>query len=184
MTRCRSYGEDTPFSEWMRENRRMPSYSRECGFVATDNDFTLHRYMVSRDAMGTRDVQPIMQLEVKTRNGVPSKSQQDTLWKRHMFRGQRGSSPVIWNFGVYIVSMSGERPDASDEIRWGSFRPNGSLRWRFVTMETLEKLMLFEVDPDTFQSQAFRRHHKTQKTWIQVTSPLGFEYTKPVLKRS
>lgn len=184
MTRCRSYGEDTPFSEWMRSNPRMPSYSSECGFVATDNDFTLHRYMVSRDAMGTRDIQPIMQLEVKTRCGVPSKSQQDTLWKRHMFRGQRGSSPVIWNFGVYVLSMMDERPDTSAEMRWGAFTKSGSLRWTSIDLLQLEKLLLFEIDPENLKPQAFRRHHKTQENLVKTISPLGFEYLKPVVTKS
>lgn len=48
----------------------------------------VHRYLSEVDGAGTRDVQAIMQIEVKTSMSTPTPSQLDTLMKLNMFRGE------------------------------------------------------------------------------------------------
>ncbi len=67
MTRMRSYGQDLPFCDWLRHHEGLPAVSADCGFVATDVDLAIHRYLTEVSGSGTREVQNLMQLEVKTR---------------------------------------------------------------------------------------------------------------------
>ena len=52
MVRERMYGSDTEFCAWMRSCKDLPSYGDTFGFVASDNDVTVHRY---RKPRGERD---------------------------------------------------------------------------------------------------------------------------------
>ncbi len=56
MTRSRMFGSDVPFCDWMRSNPELPSYSAShaIGFVATDVDVLVHRYLTKVDSIGTR----------------------------------------------------------------------------------------------------------------------------------
>lgn len=178
-TRNRIYGSDTPFCEWMRRQSDLPACSRDCGFVATDNDITIHRYLTQlRDSVGTRDIQALMYIEIKTRNGEPTKSQRDTLRKIHLFRGTKtyqGQHIRFW--GYYILSMSGTDPDNSSIIRWGRFqsKEDDKIIWTQIDIETLKKLLRFDVHPDNFTRRPFRRHHTLDRLYIlEERMPLGF----------
>lgn len=175
MTRDRVYGEDTEFSRWMRSNKNLPSYSSDCGFVATDSDFLIHRYMTVVDGKGTREVQGIMHLEAKTRGATPTKSQADTLFKLNAFRGDKRIGNKVRYFGVSIVSFSGTSPIDSHTIHWGRFRKNtSSIKYTEVTVEQLESLLLFERCPDSLQRNPYRRHHKSHELIVEEHLPLGF----------
>lgn len=172
MTRSRAFGEDTPFSHWLRTNENMPSTK----IVATDADMIIHRYMTVVDSEGTRDIQSIMTLEVKTRGGSPSSSQADTLFKVHRSsytpRLIQVNGELVKNWGVSILSMAGTSPDNSEWLVWGRFLEDGSIDWgdkfgdRYIDLDTLEKLLSFEIGPDDRRSNPLRRHHKT-RTIIQ-----------------
>ena len=191
MTRERMYGSDTEFCNWMRSCPELPSYSKDFGFVASDNDVTVHRYMTSVDSVGTREVQGIMQIEVKTRQGKPSPSQMDTLSKLNLFEGHKIINGVYVNFfGVFLLILSGTNPDDSSEIWWGSipskrfFSNPMDIRWTLIDKQKLVRLLCFELHPINLTDKAFRRHHKTQEILAVEMTPLGFEVEKKLIKRS
>ena len=136
----------------------------------------IHRYMTVVDSEGTRDIQSIMTLEVKTRGGSPSSSQADTLFKVHRTsytpRLINVKGELVKNWGVSILSMSGTSPNDSENLVWGRFRQDGSIDWgdrfgdRYIALNTLERLLSFEIGPDTREANPLRRHHIT-RTYTQ-----------------
>lgn len=195
--RHRIHGSDTPFSDWLRRQEKLPASSNEIGFVATDNDLTLHVYKEPVDEIGTREIQSMMHVEVKTRGGMPTSSQKDTLWKLHhhfMRKGNNGKpgqmvfnqSILIRHFGVSIVVLSGESPEDSETIQWLRFNRNPRKRndvW-IIDKTRLIELLRFDVHPDNFDKKPFRRHHKTREIIVDELTPLGFVIQKRVLQRS
>jgi len=124
MTRSRMFGSDVPFCDWMRSNPELPSYSAShaIGFVATDVDVLVHRYLTSVDGVGSRQVQSLGQIEVKTHGGDIHKSQRDTLYKSHVF--SEGTQTIAGQYcrhwGVACLFMSGT-PSRPDETAAGRF---------------------------------------------------------------
>lgn len=192
MTRERFYGSDTEFCAWMRSCADLPSYSKDFGFVASDNDITIHRYMSCVDNIGTREVQGIMQIEVKTRLKIPESSQMDTLSKLNLFCGQKKKDGVdIRFFGVFILVMEGTTPDDSENMWWGVI-PKGkvfsnavkNIKSYQINKKMLIKIMRFDVHPRNLTPEPFRRHHKTSEIMVSKISPLGFEYDEKITKKS
>lgn len=191
MTRERIYGSDTEFCEWMRNCKDLPSVGRDFGLSASDNDVTLHRYMTSVDQQGTREVQALMQIEVKTRRGKPTTAQMDTLSKLNMFCGQKDTDQgVVRFFGVFLLVMSGVDPDTSEYMWWGVI-PKGlieqdaaKIEWHQIDKQKLIELMRFDRHPRNLKTLAFRRHHASRTIYEQQQTPLGFEVWKPVTHRS
>jgi hypothetical protein len=191
MTRQRMYGSDTEFCAWLRSCKELPSVGKDFGLSASDNDVTLHRYMTSVDAIGSREVQAIMQLEIKTRQGKPTFSQMDTLSKLNMFCGEKQTKEGhVRFFGVFVLILDQTTPDDSQKMWWGQIPKSlvvtdaSRLKWRMINRETLIELLRFERHPRTFETQAFRRHHKTSSIMQVVQTPLGFSVEKEFLKRS
>lgn len=192
MVRERMYGSDTEFCAWMRRCKELPSYSRDFGFVASDNDITIHRYITSVDGVGTREVQGIMQIEIKTRKGKPSESQTDTLTKLNLFNGDRRVGGVsIRFFGVFVLVLSGTSPDDSDAMWWAAppkdrfFKDAAMMRITEINYQMLIDILRFERHPRNLNDrQPFRRHHKTSLFVETETTPLGFEVDKLITKRS
>ena len=158
---------------------------------ASDCDVIIHRFMSSVDGMGTREVQAIMQVEVKTRTGKPPSSQMDTLCKLNLFNGQRETRQgVVRFFGVFFLVMDGTSPDDSERMWWGVipeasiFTDPKQIQWRPITYFQLVKLLRFDIHPRNLQPNPFRRHHKTREIWETHVMPLGFTIERPVLKRS
>ena len=195
MTRARFFGSDTPFCGWIRACPELPSVGNNLGFSVTDNDVILHRYMTSIDKIGTREVQCLMQLEVKTRSGKPRESQMDTLTKLNLFHGtkihiDRGITYTIRYFGYFILVMSDTTPDDSEKMWWGSI-PFGivsnnanKLKWVRINKTLLIQLLRFDINPRTFEKIILRRHHKTSHFYEQVKAPLGFMVEEHLIKRS
>lgn len=186
MTRQRLYGSDVPFCDWMRKHPELPSYSSSMGFAASDADVFIHRYLHVVDANGTRDIQSLAMLEIKTRNGEPTWSQADTLYKLHqsMVGTKEIESVIVWNFGVSFISISDERPDKSDCIKWGRFQGASKVRWRKIGLDLLLDLLKFERHHDNLEKNPFRRHHKTSEIWRLAPQPLGFMWPERIVKRS
>lgn len=184
-TRDRIFGSDVPFCAWMRSCKLLPSFSTDCGFVATDTDAFIHRYMVSIDSVGSREVQPMMMLEVKTRQGDPSDSQLDTLRKINMFSGSKRlkDGTTVRRFGVAFLKMSGTSPDDSQSMWWGRFK-NDAIRWKPINARQLIDLLRFDIHPDSFTRKPLRRHHLTQDVITRQRMPLGFETEVLVTRRS
>lgn len=180
MTRMRVFGSDKPFCDWVRHCRFLPSSSFEFGVCIDDVDLIVHVYKTPVDAVGTREVQSLMFLEVKTRGGELLMHQQDTLKKLNWFRGIKNG---VRHFGVSVLKMSGTTPIKSQNIWWGRFK-NDSLAYRKIDVATLIELLKFNMHPDNLGRRPFRRHHKTQTIVEQETTPLGFVCDLKKTKRS
>lgn len=188
MTRDRIYGSDAPFMAWCRSCDELPSYSRECGWVQTDVDTFLHRYISSVDGVGTREVQCMMELEVKTRGGELTTSQADTYRKKHAmtipslkFYGQS-----LVNYGISILRLDGASPTDSKLFNWGRFQRSSDTEifWRQITAEQFIHLLRFEIHPDTLKEISFRRHHKTSTFVLRERTELGFSVDRNFINRS
>lgn len=191
MTRDRMFGSDTEFCAWMRACKDLPSASADFGFSACDNDVTVHRYKTSVDTKGTRQIQGLMMVEIKTRRGLPPSSQMDTLSKLNLFKGQKHvSGQTIRFFGVFVLVMNGTDPENSEKMWWGSIKTMKvtsdakELKWKRITKETLISILRFDVDPYSFAKNPFRRHHKRSEIIVTKMSPLGFEFDECIVKES
>lgn len=192
MTRTRMYGSDTEFCAWMRNCEQLPSYGENFGFVASDNDLTVHRYKTCVDSVGTREVQGIMQIEIKTRHGKPSSSQVDTLTKLNLFACDKKVQGVqVRFFGVFFLVMSGTTPEDSDSMWWGRCPADKFLKdakfitWTEVNRSKLIDVLRFERHPRNLENTTpFRRHHKTKQFVELEHMPLGFSVEKIVTQRS
>lgn len=203
MTRQRMFGSDVPFCDWLRRQASLPSYSSEIGFVATDVDLCIHRYIETVDSMGTREIQSLMHVETKTRGGFPPDSQLDTLYKLDkIYRKKPSKDERTWPFtlrhlGVSILIMSGVDPDSSDWMQWVRFKKTksgisratiGAMEYlgtcRYISKDELLSLLRFDIDPDTFSEKLFRRHHKTRTITETILTPLGFSEEKRITMRS
>lgn len=185
LIKWRMYGEDTPFSRWVREHEQLPSRTGTMRLGVQDADLIFHAFMTTIDGVGSRDLQTMMLVETKTRNGEPDNSQRDTLWKFHNCRRNATvDGQMIWYLGVYVLSMSGTTPDDSVLMRWGHFTEGGSLLFREIDTPMLIHLLRFERDPIRLAPQKFRRHHKTREIAKQTISELGFAMMERIVKRS
>lgn len=191
MTRERIYGSDTEFCAWMREQKELPSFGKDFGMSASDNDVTIHRYMASVDGLGSREVQALMQIEIKTRAAKPSFSQIDTLSKLNLFAGERKTKERhIRFFGVFVLVLSGTSPSDSENMWWGRIpkesivKDASHLSWTNICLSQLISLIRFDIHPSTLEKNAFRRHHKTSQIVREIIMPLGFQAHEKIITRS
>lgn len=188
MARDRIYGEDVAFMSWCRSHPELPSFSKDCGWVQTDVDTVVHRYMTAIDGQGTRDLQCMMEIEVKTRSGMPSPSQEDTLRKKHLCTKTEifVNGQTVKNFGVTVVSMDGTTPEDSHCIEWCRFdeTPPHALKRTSVSVQQFVDLIRFDRHPDTLETKPFRRHHAT-RSFVELTKvPLGWVEERLIVSRS
>jgi hypothetical protein len=188
MTRDRLFGSDVPFMAWCRSCKLLPSWSSDCGWVQTDVDTFIHRYLTRVDAQGTRELQPMMEIEVKTRSGSLTESQLDTYRKKHAtvipFLKWRGQ--LLVNYGVSFVRMDGTSPEDSTWFKWGRFNRSESfdIHWHDITIGKLIQLLRFDLNPDTLSENTFRRHHKTNRVVVSEKTALGFVAERDLVTRS
>jgi hypothetical protein len=193
MTTDRRYGEGTPFGVWLRKQSDIDSHQH--AFIANDQDWLFQRYRLdARDKVGTRDLQALMDVEVKTRNGRPNSSQQETLWFRHqrldskdrLLRIGPRSRVSVWNFGVFVLVLGVEEPKNQSGMLWGKFNQQGELDYQpILWVADLKDILSFRTFPDNpCERFSWRRHHKTKELIVTRNSPLGFEFEEIVKKRS
>lgn len=172
---------ETSFGRWVRENKELDSTK---GIVIYDVDYIVHRYKRIVNGIYRRDFQLIMLVEVKTRMSPVDENQRDTLYilnqiienrkvnnrmmetgRRHNNKHRTSFGPhKVWSsknkrwvyvrsFGVFTLRFSGLGPADSDSILWNK---------REIDASTLEKLLLFEIDPDNFlpMDEVLRNRHK------------------------
>jgi hypothetical protein len=129
-----------------------------------------------------------MEIEWKTRGGDLTDSQIDTYRKKHaMIQPQlKWHGQQLVNFGVSVVRISGTTPEDSEWIRWGRFIRShyANMAWKEISVPQLLKLIRFDMHPDTFNENPFRRHHKTRKFHVVETSALGFSVERELTSRS
>ena len=189
MTKTRVFGEDTPFGKWLRENPRLESI--ECSLSVTDRDFLFQQYRISVDKVGTRKLNFMLNLEVKSSNGRPSFSQQETLYFNHQLLSRKirlvdlSKTPrSVWHFGQYVLSMPGSSPDEFSWVTWLKFAKDGNLIPHKIDILTLESILKFDISPDFLLPIGnARRHHATKYLTIDEQMPLGFT-TYRIIRRS
>lgn len=165
---------ETAMERWIRGHPQLDS--REAGIVRFDIDILLHRYMIKTDWLrGTRTLQCMMFIEVKTHGANVTPSQQDTLSalsqimrnrraNRHAHkRGRHAADHVppskVWSiaskkkvrlrlYGGHLLRLSDVDPPSSEWITWDN-KP--------IDVETLVKLLRFDLDPDTLREADWRR---------------------------
>lgn len=161
---------ETPFGQWLKSEDDLDSIDWQLSI--TDADFWVHRYSVPDGARGTRAVDHLMLVEVKTFNAVPAFAQKDTLSliegmmrQLSVRRGRRrivrmrdtrprrqGKTRAVRLMGVHYLTLSGSRPDNSTSIKWDN-KP--------IDIAHLKELLRFERDPDHPQFMLdTRRHHR------------------------
>lgn len=188
MTRTRAYGEDSDFGDYIRKQPGMDSRK----LAVTDRDWMFQRYRTTVDSVGTREIQSIMMVEVKTRGAVPRKSQLETLSLFHEGALRASTSPwlrgerVIRYHGVSVISFTGTSPLNSELIWWGRFKADDliDIYWQKITEAQMISLLMFDLHSDNLTPQPYRRHHKTGVIEQLATFPLGLEAYVKVATRS
>jgi len=155
---------ETDFERWMRNCPDLDSAQH--GIVRFDLDVLVHRYKTEGDKKGSRDIQCMMFVEVKTHNAPISVAQQDTLSlfsqvlrnrrrNRHqkrlgMHALEHAPLAVVRSrllnrdvrlrlFGGHLLQLEKTTPEDSDYMFWDG---------KGVTRGELVRLFRFELDPD------------------------------------
>lgn len=169
----------------MRNNPRMQSRD---GHVRYDLDITPRRWVIHLYKVNhSRDMQFLMIVETKSFGADLDIAQQDTLSilsqclrNRKRTRNKksipRQMQPVINSvyshvlkqrvsirlFGAHLLQFSGAGPEDSERIYWDR-KP--------ITIDQLEGLLKFEIDPDTFKDMDLRIHHQVQIPLLDSAVP-------------
>jgi hypothetical protein len=172
---------ETSLGRWIRESKKLDSRN---GFTVYDVDYIVHKF----HEQNSREYQLIMLVEVKTRNSELQAAQRDTLYilnqiienrvpnrhtgqKSHNNKHRQSRGPLrVWSafsrrmvnvrsFGVYTLRFSGTGPLDSETIHWNK---------RLIDLETLEKLLAFEIEPDRFIpiEEALRNRHANRQATL------------------
>ena len=197
MTRPRMIGEDTPFGRWVRQQKELDSLS--CSLSLTDVDMIFQKYRSYVDGIGDRTVKLMMQVEVKTFDGKPNRSQTSNLFLTHQllrqkrklydtFNGKVQELKDIWHFGYFVLSLEKDEPSDDTKMWWGIFNDRGELEYRrCTTTNSLRRLLSFELrpdNPDPHSPLSIRRHHKISNRIIQERTDLGFYVERMLTFRS
>lgn len=147
----------SPFSDWVRTNPRLDS--KKFGVCNQDIDWIWHQYLVAEDTIGKREVNHIILIEEKASASDLSNQQRDTMFLVHQalaiadgrkLMTARGDKVMVRFWGYYKLRYSGSCLVCSSELWWNK-RP--------ITLETLERVLRFELRPDTLAPLSDRRHH-------------------------
>lgn len=191
LVRQRMFGSDIEFLAWCRkQEKELPSREGDCRIALTDVDVIFHNFMTAVDSQGSRELQALIQLEIKSRNGDLTDAQRDTYCKQHICSSRRKTinGQVVNHFGVAFVFLSDTQVDNSGRILWGRFDPANPASQKIIrteiTKEQFFQLARCEIHPDTLKPRWARRHHLTRQIIQVVTAPLGFTMERIVTKRS
>lgn len=156
------------FARWVNENPNLDSIRK--GLFVMDADWWFHRY---KTELG-REFQCLMMVEIKTNGAEPDKYQRDTLWAIDQLLRNRRQTPTnkvrlqagrglvktfsgviqkpvtMKAFGVHLLRFDGKGPMSSQRITWDN---------KEIMLEQLEKLLVFDLDPDTLRPMDWRLHH-------------------------
>jgi len=196
--------DETPFGAWVRG--RDDLHSQRDWMNVNDADWLFHRYKTHDDANGTRKLQHLMFVEVKThcsgtiRDHLPD-HQREVLFYHHQLLtchgkgSQLGARTLrrpfarpavrVWHYGVFVLAFEGGGPQ-DGTIAWCRFEENGGMTATQIwDAESLAEILRFERDPrDIRRKLDTRRHHKTQRTVVKEEQPLGFTVEREIVDRS
>jgi hypothetical protein len=156
------------FDSWVRANGSLDSV--KASLCITDIDFIVHQYRECGDKNGTRLINSMMLIEVKSHGSSMPSAQADTLNKLdqmlrrapgqnrgsvHEVIDERGNAVQVTYYGLHVLTFSGIGPDDSEEIRWDGKK---------IEKTELERLLRFELHPDTLRVRdvTARRHHSNK----------------------
>ena len=190
--RCQHCGnlttEESPMERWIRNHPRLDSKN---GVVRFDVDILLHRFKVTSDLKGEREIEFMMFIEVKTFGAELTRAQRDTLGllnqtlrnrrknnhsnPKRQSEGQPQKSYSIAKqkeislrlLGGHLLQMSGVDPDTSDWLKWDT---------KQITAEDLVDLMLFDRDPDNLTARKedwLRRRSKPFSRYVPAPDLFG-----------
>ncbi len=149
--------EQTPFSEWVRNNPRLDS--RKFGVANQDIDWIWHQWLASCDTIGDRTINHILLIEEKSHGADLSPSERDVMFlidqvlrktTTQRLTTLRGDRVNVRIWGYFKLRYSGETILSSNTVWWNK---------RIITVDQLEEILRFEVDPRTMQPRSDRRHH-------------------------
>lgn len=176
MTCTRTFGRDVAFMDWIRTNPTLDS--RRDRMSVVDIDVLIHRYRDRHEPNPKKRIDNLLVLETKSHARGPAQltlAQDDTwsvlnaLWRSRVRRDNTGAVrnyPVVVNgerrrvrwWGVHVLAMTGDRPENSDHGMWWNERTDP------VSVDMLECLLRFEIDPFTMQKIDYRDHHEWERT--------------------
>jgi hypothetical protein len=154
---------ETSFARWTRTNAALDS--RKEGVAVLDVDRIWHRYRSRADKLGERKLLHAMLIEEKSNMAKLTFDQLETLWcinqepkklKEWPAITPRGEKVIFRWWGCFYLQYSGGEITVSDEIYWGNFY---TLKKRRITLQKLERILLFDLDPVTLRERDDRRHH-------------------------
>jgi len=179
-TPWRDSNKQDEFREWVRNNKRLDSIREGLSF--TNSDLWTHKYKNCTDRRGSRVVQHLMLIEYKQFGKELPFAQRDDLFIidqmiRNNRKGQRkagditpriakclnarGESVTVKGWGVHVLILSGACPATSEWMSWGPIIANDPRQEaKRIDSWMLEKLLRFELNPDTLEPMHDRRHHK------------------------
>lgn len=148
---------ETPFRDWCRHNPRLDSVNY--GLSNMDIDNIWHRYLDHNDKIGKRTINHILLIEEKSHGADLSFAQRDTMFLIHQalrdadgkkYWTARKDKVIVRFWGYFKLRYDGGTMQNSHNIWWNK---------KIITLDTLEKILLFELNPLTLQTRDDRRHH-------------------------
>lgn len=171
---------ETPFDRWIRNCSELDSSPFKAALAIFDCDLLIHKYVTPTDKLGTRKLQAMMFVEVKSHGSVLTPSQRDTLYIFNQILRNRKRTPTkpkipqqaetlpnavyspyndeiitLRGFGGHWLQMSNNDPVDSEILKWDKKR---------ITYEMLIGILRFDLDPDSLKKLEWRRHHKQDPT--------------------
>ena len=164
MTRERTDGIDSPFSDWLRKEKSLDSVKQNLSI--TDADYWIHQYRETTDSCGTRGIESIMMIELKTNSASLPFAQRDTLKLinagfHNAFYDQAGrvvtkkvqidnKTRFVRFYGAFLLQIDTDRPDTSKTIKWHG---------KVISYQVLLNVLAFKRDPRTLNERDDKRHH-------------------------
>lgn len=168
------------FRQWVRKHPALDS--RTASLNVCDVDMLFHKFKCCIDNIGTRDLQYLMLVEVKTRGAELSDEQRellqhvDAIFRSHprkrerdsaghflpghgehprlLFSKKQGREITVIPKGVHLLRLSGSTPDDSEQIIWDKSP---------IDHDRLIGVLRFEFDPDNPQKRMEHRRRKREK---------------------
>lgn len=163
MTARRRDGNDTPFGAWIRREPRLDSIKERLSII--DTDYWIHQYRAHTDKVGTRKIDSIMCVELKTYEAELGYAQRDTLrlvsamYRKVNYTKDGKCRTITLNMGNEIRSI---RMYGYFVLRLQTDTPeSGWIEWdgRQIDIDTLIEILSFRRDPRTLNIRSERRHH-------------------------
>jgi hypothetical protein len=167
MTTPRRDGRDvTPSAAWVRANDDLDSI-KAC-VTMHDIDWIWHKYRISEDSIGHRTVSHVMFIEEKSCNCDLTMPQREIMYfldqvlqprRTYRLRSPRGERIHVRFWGYFKLRYDGETLPESETIWWNK---------REIGLDTLTRILRFDLDPRTLAERDDRRHHTARPRPLEI----------------